>query len=85
MLSGSIINGKPRAGCRYLVYELAQKFHGKVRIGVSSDGIHYNQTATRDLDFQIVFEDKIKAEEFENAIMIPMMFQAFKLFCRKLL
>ena len=76
MLSGSIINGKSRAGCRYLVYESAQKCHGKVRIGVSSDGIHYNETATRDLDFQIVFADEIKAEEFENAAMdIPLYYR----------
>ena len=68
MLSGSIINAKSRAGCRYLVYELAQKFHGKVRIGESSDGVHYNETATHNLDFQIVFKDESNAEAFENEV-----------------
>lgn len=76
VLRGSVLNGKPRAGCRYEVFELAEKHHGKVRVTVESDGIKYNEASTKQLDFQIVFEAKVQAEDFETAVKkVPLLYR----------
>jgi len=76
VLRGSVLHGRPRAGCRYSVFDLAEKHHGKVRVGVDSDGIGYNEVSATNLDFQIVFKEESQAEDFETAVKkIPLVYR----------
>lgn len=75
MLRGTILNGKQRAGCRFLVFEQAEKAHGKLRVG-SEDGIWYDEKSSSNLCFQIVFKIEVQAEEFETSIKkIPLRYR----------
>ena len=66
LLRGVVQYARSRSGCRYKVYLAAETCHAKVRVGVDEDGIHYSDVA--DLAFQLVFEQKSEAENFESAI-----------------
>lgn len=66
LLRGVVKYARSRSGCRYKVYLAAETCHAKVRVGVDEDGIHYSGVA--DLAFQLVFEQKSEAENFESAI-----------------
>ena len=66
LLRGVVKYARTRSGCRYKVYLAAETCHAKVRVGVDEDGIHYSGVA--DLAFQLVFEQKSEAENFESAI-----------------
>ena len=63
MLQGTIKFAKCRAGCRYCVYETAEKCHGKTRRGNDSDGIYYIDRSSH-LFFQLLFREEMNAEEF---------------------
>jgi hypothetical protein len=54
---------KLRAGSRLSVFELTERYHGKVREGVADDGIRYEDRSEH-LIFQLVFEEKSQAEDF---------------------
>jgi hypothetical protein len=45
-------------------------------VNVESDGIKYNEASTKQLDFQIVFEAKVQAEDFETAVKkVPLLYR----------
>ena len=67
LVSGTIKFAKTRSGCRCGVYGLAEKWHGKVRNDKSTDGISYVGNSPH-LSFQLVFEEKAQAEDFETEV-----------------
>lgn len=78
-MRGTIKFSRRRSGCRLSVYELTEKCHGKVREGVVDDGIHY-QDRSEHLIFQLVFEEKVQAEDFFISVRkIPQNYRKRKL------
>lgn len=67
MLEGKIKFAKVRLGCRYSVHLLAETFHGKVRQGISGDGISYFEQSPH-LSFRLVFGEESQAEDFESQV-----------------
>lgn len=78
VISGVIKFAKSRAGCRYRLYRIAEDSHAKIRVGVPDDGISY-QGVTKHLQFKLVFEEKVQAEDFETAVKkIPLEYRKRK-------
>jgi len=70
-VSGKLKFAKPRSGCRCGIYRRAEKCHGKVRHGSTTDGICYVGNSPH-LYFQLVFEEKAQAEDFETEVgLVP--------------
>jgi hypothetical protein len=69
VLEGTIKFSKTRLGCRYSVYELAEKHHGKVREGITDDGIYYLDKKSPHLSFRLLFKNETQAEDFESAVL----------------
>mmetsp|Transcript_9047 Transcript_9047/g.12527 ORF Transcript_9047/g.12527 Transcript_9047/m.12527 type:complete len:339 (-) Transcript_9047:188-1204(-) len=67
LLSGQIRFGKMQSGCRYSLYQLAEESHGKVRNGLTSDGIYYDAGSPH-LKFQLLFSGEHQAEDFESRV-----------------
>lgn len=67
LLRGMLKFAKLRSGCRYYLYQFAEKCHGKVREEVRDDGISYIDRSPH-LSFQLLFEEKCQAEDFESEV-----------------
>lgn len=78
VIAGVIKFGKLRGGCRQRLFRIAEEKHAKVRVGTADDGIAY-QGITKHLQFQLVFEEKPQAEDFETAVeRIPLEYRKRK-------
>jgi hypothetical protein len=77
-VTGSIKFSKLRSGCRYNLYVLAEECHAKVRNDNHEDGIRYIGRSP-DLMFQLMFEEKPQAEDFETKVKrLPQIFRKRK-------
>lgn len=79
MLCGILKFSKLRSGCRFSVFQLSENCHGKIREGVSNDGIRY-QDRSDHLIFQLVFKEEYQVEEFMTSVRkIPQNYRKRKL------
>ena len=75
--TGTIKNSKIRKCCRSKVYNLAEKYLAKIRVG-SSDGISYDGVSLN-LKISVTFKGEIHSEEFQTEMGgIPQLYRKRK-------